>query len=172
MPITLKLAEKKKQPVLPVKTKVKEKEPFLPDSPDAAAEPPSAGSRKHRILVVDDNPVVLKAFELKLKASGFEVTTTANGANVASAAEEARAEIIILDINFPPSGAMQWTGFTIMEWVRRFPELAKVPFILITGSDLAAYKDRCLAAGAIAFFQKPVDYKELLAVLRKTLPNG
>lgn len=172
MPIALKLAEKKKQPALPGKVKAKEKEPFLADDPKATPEPPSVIGRKHRILVVDDNPVVLKAFELKLKASGFEVTTTSNGANVASAAEEARAEMIILDINFPPSGAMQWTGFTIMEWVRRFPELAKLPFILITGSDLAAYKEKCLAAGAVAFFQKPVDYKELLAVLRKTLPIG
>ncbi|HWW03302.1 MAG TPA: response regulator [Candidatus Acidoferrum sp.] len=169
MPITLKLAEKKKQPALPGKPKEKEKEPFLPDDPKAAPAPPEPVGRKHRILVVDDNPVVLKAFEIKLKANGFEVTTTPNGANVASTVEEAKAELIILDINFPASGAMQWTGFTIMQWVRHFPELAKIPVILITGSDPSAYKDKCLAAGAVAFFQKPVDYKELLAVLLKTL---
>ena len=172
MPVTLKLADKKKPPGLPGRTKEKEKAPFVPDDAKAAPEPPTPTGRKHRILVVDDNPVVLKAFELKLKASGFEVTTTPNGANVASAAEEARAELIILDINFPPSGAMQWSGFTIMQWVRRFPELARIPVILITGSDGSAFKDKCLAAGAIAFFQKPVDYQELLAVLVKTFEKG
>ena len=172
MPVTLKLADKKKPPALPGKTKEKEKEPFLADDPKGVPEPPTPLGRKHRILVVDDNPVVLKAFELKLKASGFEVTTTPNGANVAGAAEEARAELIILDINFPPSGAMQWSGFSIMQWVRRFPELAKIPVILITGSDPSPFKDKCLAAGAVAFFQKPVDYKELLVVLLKTFEKG
>ena len=117
---------------------------------------------------MDDNPVVLKAFELKLQASGYEVATTPNAANVASAAEDSRAELIILDINFPPGGAMEWSGLTVLQWLRRFPELAKVPVILITGSESSALRDQCLAAGAIAFFQKPIDYKELLAVLVQT----
>lgn len=172
MPIKLKLADGKKPPALPGKAKVKEKEAFLPNAPEVTSVPPKDATPKHRILVVDDNPVVLKAFELKLKASGYEVATTPNAANVASAAEEARAELIILDINFPPSGAMDWSGFTVLQWLRRFPELAKVPVILITGSDSSAFKEQCLAAGALAFFQKPIDYKELLAVLVQTFQKS
>ena len=137
----------------------------MPDASEAAPAPLTVGERKRRVLVVDDDPVVLKAFELKLKTSGYEVVTTPNAANVASAAEEAQAELIILDINFPPSGAMEWSGFTVLQWLRRFPELAKVPVILMSGSDTAAFKDKCLAEGALAFFQKPIDYRELLAVL-------
>src|ERR1700712_4363037 len=55
-----------------------------------------------KILVVDDNPVVLKAFELKLKALGFQVLIAAEGATAVSLARQERPDLIVLDINFPP----------------------------------------------------------------------
>ena len=115
------------------------------------------------------NPVVLKAFELKLKSKGFAVCTTANCSTVASTAEEQKAELIVLDINFPSGGAMEWSGFTILQWLRRFPELAHIPVIFITGAESAKYKEKALAAGAVGFFEKPVDFNELLKVMLKTL---
>jgi CheY-like chemotaxis protein len=165
MPIALHLAENKKAATR-TRAKEKEKEAFLPE--DKTSEPVSTGA-KHRILVVDDNPVVLKAFELKLKATGFEVATTPNSAAVARTAEEVKAELIILDINFPDTGTTQWNGFTIIQWLRRFGELANIPIILMTGGEIAEYKEKCLAAGAIAFFQKPFDFKDLVAVIRRAL---
>jgi CheY-like chemotaxis protein len=125
--------------------------------------------RNRNILVVDDNPVVLKAFELKLKSDGFGVSTTTNSAAVASTAEQNQAELIILDINFASGGDIEWNGFTVIQWMRRFPELARIPIILISGSEAAQYKEKALAAGAVAFFQKPVVYKEILEVILKTL---
>jgi CheY-like chemotaxis protein len=125
--------------------------------------------RNRRILVVDDNPVVLKAFELKLKSDGFIVSTITNSELVASTAEQAQAELIVLDVNFPPGGAMEWNGFTVMQWLQRFPELGRIPVILISGSEAAEYKNKALAAGAVAFFQKPVVYKDILEVMLKTL---
>lgn len=175
MPISLQLADKPDKPdksgkpAKGAKTPApKEKEAFSGDSAGASSPPVPIG-KNHSILVVDDNPVVLKAFELKLKADGFVVTTSTDSASVASTAEQAKAELIVLDVNFPPGGAMDWTGFTVMQWLNRFPELAKLPIILISGSDSAEYKEKALAAGAVAFFQKPVVYQEILDVILKTL---
>lgn len=74
--------------------------------------------------MVDDNPVVLKAFEFKLKASGFAVTTISDATNAASVAEKTAAELIV-DINFPsvPSSSvgLDWNGYTIMHRLRTFP---------------------------------------------------
>ena len=58
------------------------------------------GNRK--ILVVDDNPIVLKAFELKLKANGLNVLTAADGSAVVSVAGQENPDLIVLDINFSP----------------------------------------------------------------------
>lgn len=171
MPISLHLVEKtepsRKGPRRP-SPKEKEKDAFSEEVP-AESIPPACLGRNRRILVVDDNPVVLKAFELKLKSDGFVVTTIANSAAVASAAEQAQAELIILDINFPAGSAMEWNGFTAMQWLRRFPELTKIPVILISGNDAAEYKAKALAAGAAGFFQKPVVYKDILTAIFKAL---
>jgi CheY-like chemotaxis protein len=175
MPISLHLVEKaetpaktRKRPPQAPSSKEKEKEAF---SPEATPEntPPAPVGKNHKILIVDDNAVVLKAFELKLKSDGFAVTTSSNSASVASTVEQTQSELVVLDVNFPAGGAMEWNGFTVMQWLRRFPEFANVPVILISGSEAAEYKDKALAAGAVAFFQKPVAYKEILEVILKTL---
>ena len=173
MPISLHLINQgkdkpEKSPKGPRRPVPKEKEALLQDDPSASPATPVGGNR--RILIVDDNPVVLKAFELKLKSDGFVVTTSTNSATVASTAEQTHTQLIILDINFPAGGAMEWNGFTVIQWMRRFPELTNIPIILITGSEAAEYKDKALAAGAIAFFQKPVVYKDLLETILKIVP--
>jgi len=147
----------------------KEQRPFLEDEATPASQSATTPGTGRRILVVDDNPVVLKAFELKLRASGFTVVTITNPIKVASSAEAAAAELIILDINFPSGGGMDWNGYTTMQWLRRFPELAGIPVILISGEESKKHKERSLAAGAVAFFQKPVAYPELLAAILRAL---
>jgi len=124
------------------------------------------------ILVVDDNPVVLKAFDLKLKSIGFKVITATDGSSAVSTARQEKPNVIVLDINFPPdvgSTGLQWDGFSIMEWMRRFKEVADIPVIIITSSDPEKFKERALAAGAVGFFQKPIDHEEFLATVQKVL---
>lgn len=169
MPISLRMVDKTQNGAPakgPKRPASKEKEPFSQETQNAPAVPVGAN---RRILVVDDNPVVLKAFELKLKSDGFTVIATTDSSAVASTTEQERVELIILDVNFPPGGAMEWNGFTVMQWMRRFPELANIPVILISGSDISEMKTKALEAGAVAFFQKPVDHKELLETILKTL---
>lgn len=168
MAISLKLKSDAKKGARPSQTPAPEKPPFVPDAPlpdSAKPSPPEPIGQDRSILVVDDNQVVLKAFELKLKASGFTVTTTSCAETVASSAESARAELIILDVNLPSFSGPDWSGFTVMQWLRRFPELRNIPVILISGEGISQYREKALAEGAVAFFQKPVDYHELLAVI-------
>jgi CheY-like chemotaxis protein len=125
-----------------------------------------------KILVVDDNPVVLKAFELKLKALGFNVLTATEGAAAVSMARQEQPDLIVLDINFPPdvgSSGLQWDGFNIMQWMQRFQEAASIPVIIITGADPEKVKERAMTAGAAAFFQKPINNEEFLITVRRIL---
>jgi CheY-like chemotaxis protein len=149
-----------------------EKQPFArdPAEPAPATESTASVGRDRKILVVDDNAVVLKAFDMKLRASGFSVFTTPNAASVAGYAEQAKIELILLDINFSHGGgAMDWSGFTVMQWLQRFPELASIPVIMVSSADADKYRDKALAAGAAGYFQKPVDYPQLLAAILKCL---
>src|SRR5229473_994834 len=79
-------------------------------------EEPIGHNRK--ILVVDDNTVVLKAFELKLATLGFKVLTATDGPMAVSCARTDKPDLIVLDVNFPPdvgSSGLQWDGFNIMQ---------------------------------------------------------
>jgi CheY-like chemotaxis protein len=154
------------------RVKEREPQPFAVEEPVGPlnATPSNLVGDNRSILVVDDNLVVLQAFELKLKSSGFAVTTSASAVAVARTVEQVRAELIILDLNFPTEGGMQWTGFTVIQWLRRFPEFERVPVIVVSGADPARHKEKALAAGAVAFFQKPVTYSELLAAILQALP--
>jgi CheY-like chemotaxis protein len=170
MAISLHLVETSKKEKPSAKPKANEPQPFNELKAGAESGATASMGRNRTIMVVDDNPVVVKAFELKLQASGFNVVTITNGGVVASTAEQVKPNLIILDINFPPGGnGLQWTGFTILQWIKRFPELAGIPVIFISGDDAAKCKEKALAAGAAAFFQKPANYDELLAAIVKIL---
>jgi CheY-like chemotaxis protein len=149
-----------------------EPQPFAVNSVPALAEGSqlAAPGKSRRVLVVDDDAVVLKAFEIKLQGSGFTVFTATDPATVAGTAQKIKPEIILLDVNFPPAvTSMEWSGLTALQWLRRFPELAAIPVIVVSGGGGAACKNKALAAGAKAYFQKPVVYKELLGAMLAAL---
>ena len=129
--------------------------------------------KKVLVLIVDDNEVVLKTLALKLKACDYDVVTALDGSQALSAVRRQKPDVILLDISFPPDvahgGGVSWDGFRIIEWFSRMEEAKNVPVIFITGGDAGKYKDRALAAGAVAFFQKPVDSDELLTTVKKIL---
>lgn len=151
-----------------------EKEPFSSNEAQTLSriEGQTLPGENRKILVVDDNPTVLKAFELKLKANGFSVVTAMDGAAVVSTAGQENPDLIILDINFAPgggTGGAQWNGLTILQWLGRFQEVAAIPVIIVSGEDPSKNKEKLLAAGAVAFFQKPVNFEELLAAILQIL---
>jgi two-component system, OmpR family, response regulator PrrA len=151
----------------------REKEAFAPDPApaDSSAEPASSSSagKNRKILVVDDNPIVVKAFELKLKESGFTVITATDAAVVGSIVQDEAPELILLDVNFPAAGAVQWNGITVMQWLQRFVQGPPTPIIIITGDDPSAHSKKFMDAGAVAIFQKPLKYPELLETILRIL---
>jgi CheY-like chemotaxis protein len=126
-----------------------------------------------KILVVDDNQVILKTVLQKLTAGGYQVATALGGPEALSAIRKEKPDLILLDLAFPPDavnvgGPMQ-DGFFIIQWLRRTPETEKIPIIMISATDPEAFKDRALSAGVVASFHKPIDTDKLLAAIHTTL---
>jgi|SRR5258706_11886163 CheY-like chemotaxis protein len=123
-----------------------------------------------KILVVDDNEIILKTISLKLQGAGYQVITALDGSEAVAAARKERPDLILLDISFPPNvGGVEWDGFRMMEWFHRMEIAKKIPVIIITGSEELKDKERAVAIGAVAFFHKPIDHDDLLKVIRATL---
>ena len=131
---------------------------------------PTPNARLKRILVADDNKVILKAVTMVLQAHGYEVVTATDGSAVVKVVDEEKPDLILLDILFPPDvGGISWDGFAIMRWLRDMSGARDVPVIIISGTDPEKYQERCLAAGAAAFLHKPLDADKLIAAIRAVL---
>jgi CheY-like chemotaxis protein len=119
-----------------------------------------------KILVVDDNEIILKTVSLKLQGAGYQVITALDGAEAVAAARKEAPDLVLLDVSFPPDvGGVEWDGFRIMEWFRRMEAVKKTPVIIITGGQDVGLKERAVAVGALAFFHKPIDHDDLLKVI-------
>ncbi len=132
---------------------------------------PASTSRK-KILVIDDNEIILKTTSMKLQSAGYEVFTALDGSEGVAAVRRVKPDLVLLDITFPPDvGGVSWDGFRIMDWLHRVDETKKIPIIIISGVVEEKNKQRATGAGAVAFFPKPVNFDEIIKVIRTTLSS-
>jgi CheY-like chemotaxis protein len=123
---------------------------------------------KKKILVVDDDRVIQKAFSIKLKASNYEVLTASEGSEAVNVVRTQKPDAILLDINFPNDfSSVSWDGFRIMEWLKRIDEAAKIPIFIISSGNPDKYVARARELGAVGFFRKPIVIEELIAALNR-----
>jgi DNA-binding response OmpR family regulator len=117
-----------------------------------------------KILIVDDDPDVLKSMHVRLKANHYDTFFAADAISCIAEARKSEPDLVILDLGLPAGD-----GFLVIERFKAVPTLASIPIIVVSGRELRANQKRALQAGARAFLQKPVNNAELLAVIRQTL---
>ena len=131
-------------------------------------EPASTSQKK--ILVIDDNEIILKTTSMKLQSAGYQVFTALDGSEGVAAVRKEKPDLVLLDITFPPDvSGVAWDGFRIMDWLHRVDETKKIPIIIISGVVEEKNRKRAAASGAVAFFPKPVNFDEMIKVIRATL---
>jgi CheY-like chemotaxis protein len=140
------------------------------DEPLDAALASIGANRK--IVIVDDNALVLKSFQLKLKGCGFKVVTASDATQGLAAVRKEKPDAIVLDLNFPPGenfSSLNWDGLHILQWLKRYKDVAAIPIVILTADEPGKSKDLVIAAGAAAYFQKPVVLKTFVMELVKLL---
>ena len=115
-----------------------------------------------RILIVDDEPKLLRLAQEVLLATGFAVRAASNGRQAVEMAALEQPDLILLDIMLP--GEMD--GYQVAERVRQF---SNVPIIMLTARDQQLDLLRGFDVGADDYMTKPFDAKELLARIRAVL---
>jgi two-component system KDP operon response regulator KdpE len=117
-----------------------------------------------KILVVDDDPDLVRALRLRLRANNYEVASACDGYSAIAAAQKERPALIILDLGLPVGD-----GFVVLDRLQNSDTLSGVPVIVLSARDPQSNEQRALKAGAAAFFQKPADNDELMNVIRVSL---
>ncbi|MEY9837843.1 response regulator [Streptacidiphilus sp. EB103A] len=114
-----------------------------------------------RILVVDDEPQMLRALQINLQARQYDVTTAADGTLALEETARSRPDAIILDLGLP--------GLDGLEVLAALRVWSTVPVIVVSGRSSATEKVAALDAGADDYVTKPFAMNELLARVRAVL---
>ena len=117
-----------------------------------------------RVLVVDDEPQVLRSLSAALGAAGYAVATAATAAAAIGAAALNPPDAVVLDLLLPDG-----TGVDVC---RRLREWTQVPIIIVSAVDEETEKIAALDAGADDYITKPYAVGELLARVRAAMRRG
>jgi two-component system KDP operon response regulator KdpE len=122
---------------------------------------PKAEEGPARLLLVDDEPQILRALIPALTAAGYAVETAATGEAALSLMAGTPCDVVILDLGLPDMDGKQV--------IRRMREWSEAPIIVLSARDLESEKIAALDLGADDFVNKPVGVGELLARVRASL---
>jgi two-component system, OmpR family, KDP operon response regulator KdpE len=111
-----------------------------------------------RVLVVDDEPQILRALRINLHARQYDVVTAGTGRGALDAAADAHPDLVILDLGLP-----DMDGVDVIRSLRRWTH---VPIVILSGRMNSAAKVNALDAGADDYVTKPFSVEELLARIR------
>ena len=114
-----------------------------------------------RLLIVDDEPQILRALTPALAAAGFVVSTADNGEGALAQLAGEPSEVVILDLGLPDMDGK--------DVIQRIREWSDAPIIVLSARDLESEKIAALDLGADDFVNKPVGVGELLARIRAVL---
>jgi DNA-binding response OmpR family regulator len=122
----------------------------------------------HKILVVDDDILVLKALEELLKSSGYEVRAATRGQEALAILEKEHFDLLILDVVMP-----KMTGFDVCCEVRkRDDEMSTVKIIMLTAKTEARSGEIRKECGCDLYLTKPIDPDRLKELIRNTLEDS
>ncbi|MHA0285308.1 response regulator [Mycobacterium sp. C3-094] len=111
-----------------------------------------------RVLVVDDEPQILRALRINLSVRGYDVRTAATGAEALRAAADFRPDVIVLDLGLPDMSGIDVLG-GLRGWL-------SAPVIVLSARTDSSDKVAALDAGADDYVTKPFGMDEFLARLR------
>jgi two-component system alkaline phosphatase synthesis response regulator PhoP len=117
-----------------------------------------------KILVVDDEPVLVETIAYNLEQAGYQVTTAADGSSALEAAHRETPDLIILDIMLP-----EMDGLEVCRQLRRESNTTTTPIMMLTAKGDEIDKVVGLEVGADDYVTKPFGRRELLARVRALL---
>ena len=115
-----------------------------------------------KILVADDDKVVLKVVCRLLERAGHTVIPVGDGVSACTAAETARPDLAIVDLLLPKRD-----GFAVLMRLRAQPETRDLPLFLLTSELRSAHEATALALGAQGLLSKPVKSEDILEALSR-----
>jgi two-component system KDP operon response regulator KdpE len=121
-------------------------------------------SRRPTVLLVEDDPDLLRFAHVTLRLGGYHVLTATDGEAALSTARRGRPAAIVLDLRLPVLD-----GWQVLESLSEDPGLSGIPVVVITATADVWGRPRALEAGVADYLVKPVSADDLLGALERVL---
>ena len=122
----------------------------------------SNGQTRKKILVVEDSPTIRKVVSITLSQKGYEIIEAGDGLEALSRLNEAKPDLILLDIILP-----KMDGYQILSIIKENPEFKHIPVIMLTSKDGIINKVKGKVAGSSAYLTKPFDPAQLVETIER-----
>lgn len=117
-----------------------------------------------KVLIVDDEPHMLRVTELSLKKGGYTIVIGRNGREALELAARELPHLIVMDVTMP-----EMDGLTALQLLKADPATAGIPVIMLTVRGQALTRQQAEASGAARFLTKPFSPSQLLAEAKRLL---
>jgi two-component system, OmpR family, response regulator len=125
-----------------------------------------------KVLVVDDDPVIVEVLTMMLEGRGYAVCSAASGAEAIRMVRAENPDMLLVDVSLPADAASGdtalWDGFQITRFLRHV-SAKRIPAIIMSASDKADYKKYAAMVGAEAFLSKPISSAKLFQSIESAL---
>jgi len=133
-------------------------------SPAPGVSSVSASPSKTRVLLIEDNEVNMLVVSEYLEVKGYQLSLARTGPEGLARAETELPDLILMDIQLP-----LMDGLAVTRHLRQDPRFSATPIIALTALAMPGDRERCLQAGATAYFSKPLILKELVELMERLL---
>jgi CheY-like chemotaxis protein len=120
---------------------------------------------KQTILLIEDNPQNRYLLTFLLEQRGYRILQAETGPEGMALAATARPDLILLDIQLPGMD-----GHAVAQALKNDPALRAIPIVAVTSYALVGDREKCLAAGAEGYIEKPIDPESFGAEVERFLP--
>jgi two-component system alkaline phosphatase synthesis response regulator PhoP len=121
----------------------------------------------HTILVVDDDPITQRVLQHYLARTGHHILSATNGREAIDLAKRELPQLIILDVMMPEMG-----GLTALRQLKEIDTTKSIPVVIVTVQAAALTQLEAEASGAALFITKPFSPTQLLASIKRLLPQN
>ncbi|MBI2190812.1 MAG: response regulator [Planctomycetes bacterium] len=117
-----------------------------------------------KILIIDDEPIIVRTLQDRLKFTGYEVFTAADGEEGLQKAVQQKPDLVLLDIMMP-----KLDGHQVLERMRQMEDTREIPVIMLTARSQMEDVIKATSGGSADYVVKPFDLVALLEKIDKVL---
>jgi DNA-binding response OmpR family regulator len=128
---------------------------------------PPEGERRPKILIVDDDPVIVRLLQINFRLEGYDVDTASRGEQALEQARTGHPDVVILDVMMPGLD-----GWEVCRRLKEIPEVRGVPVIFLSARAQDEDRRRGYALGVDEYVTKPFDPGHLVEIVQRALARS